>query len=98
VSERERRRRLFVENRLAELRARRGRAPDGELPAGPECDPSWGPVGSLAKRALDPLEYEHLLALHNDMLALERQRTDGPLEVVIDGEPEPPQAWQRPPW
>ena len=79
MSEASRRRWLFVHNRLEELRAKYGGpSPSEELPAGPECDPSWGPVGSLARRALDALEHEHLLALHNDLLALERQWLEPP--------------------
>lgn len=99
MSEASRRRWLFVHNRLEELRAKHdGPSPSEELPAGPACDPSWGPVGSLAKRTLDPLEYEHLLALHNDALALERSRAEPSAEPVAEPEPQVPQAWQRAPW
>lgn len=71
MTDRERQRRLAVENRLAELGG-----PDLEpVECGPDLAPTWGPIGSLAKQQMTPGEYEHLLNLHENMLALERQRT-----------------------
>jgi hypothetical protein len=40
---------------------------------GADCDPSWGPVGSLLKEK-DPTQYAHILPQHESMLALERSR------------------------
>jgi hypothetical protein len=77
VSEPDRLRRLHVENRLAELRAKHGE-PEAHEPPSVDLDPSWGPVGSLARARLDPEVYAHLMALHNDMLALERSRKAPP--------------------
>jgi len=73
MSEGDRQRRLHVENRLEELRAKLGPLEEVE-PESREMDPSWGPVGSLAQARMDPAAYAHLLALHNDMLATERAR------------------------
>lgn len=44
-------------------------------------DPSWGPVGSLLQQK-DPALYERVLAQHQAMVALERQRQGG--AVVLD--------------
>ena len=62
-------RRIHVESRLEEL--------GGALPwedTGADLNPSWGEVGSLARAQMPPEQYAHLLALHEDMLALERSR------------------------
>ena len=87
MSERERLRRLHVENRLAELRSKYGRdledqpLPDwldslegyqaararGDLPGLANLNPSWGPVGSLARRFLSEQEYERILAQDREM-------------------------------
>jgi len=88
MSERERQRRLHVENRLAELRSRYGTdiehqpLPDwldslegyqaalarGEAVGGPvSSDPTWGPLGSLARRCMSPAEVEHILAQDREM-------------------------------
>ena len=49
------------------------RTRDEPLTPGADLDPSWGPVGSLLK-SNDPQEYEHILAQHESMVALERAR------------------------
>lgn len=51
MSEASRARRQFLINRLEELRAKYGHEddwPEYEAPEGVDCDPSWGPVGSLS--------------------------------------------------
>jgi hypothetical protein len=73
MSERERQRRLFLENRLQELNAKYGPV-EHSPPQSADTGPSWGPVGSLVRSTLDPASYAHLLALHADMLAIERAR------------------------
>lgn len=80
MSEADRARRLSVEVRLAQLRAKHG-DPEPHPESTPNPDPSWGPVGSLAQQALSADEYAHLMALHNDMLALERSRKDEAVAV-----------------
>jgi len=100
VTEVERRRRLYVENFLAELRARRGVGEALECDEQPKPDPSWGPVGTLAVRVLEPIEYEHVLAQHRAMVALERSRLErAPPEqrqtVVVESAPPRPRRRKR---
>lgn len=85
MSERERTRRLYVENVLAELRARHGQSAHEDLPAGPACEPSWGPLGALLEQQLGALEFDRLRALHLEMIALERMR-----QTQLDEQPELP--------
>lgn len=77
--------------RLAELSARHG--PPLERDAiDDNPDPTWGPVGSLARAHMDPTAYAYLLALHNDMLALERQRkAPAPMPDTHAKPPPPPE-------
>lgn len=90
MSERERQRRLYVENRLQELASRYGPLDVPEV-VGPDIDPSWGPVGSRLQ-AQDPLEYEHVLRLHQDLLDQERGRTheEAPARPVTHAPPAEP--------
>ena len=80
MSERDRARRLHVENRLAELNAKLGPV-ETDLPPG-------------ARARLDPVELAHLVALHRDMLALERSRQepDAPAAPAPRPTPAPPAA------
>jgi hypothetical protein len=73
VSDYWRQRRLWLSNRLAELEAKYGPSEQSELPS-LDCEPSWGPLGCLLEQHLHPLEYDHLRAVHYDLVALERMR------------------------
>lgn len=66
----ERRLRLHIENRLAEL----GGAVEEELPAGPGTQTSWGSVGSLAAAEMPAASLDQLLSLHRQMLQQARSR------------------------
>jgi hypothetical protein len=81
MSEASRIRRLYVENRLAELAWKYGPLPENN-DHGAVAEPSWGPVGSLLQQA-NPGEYEHVLALDRDV-----RRTRG-LAPLAGTEPEP---------
>ena len=78
VSEASRARYLFLRNRLEELLAKHG---PPELPPqlSIECDPTWGPLGSLARAAWG----EEML---QELLALDRQTRR---QAVLQA-PEPP--------
>jgi len=69
-----RRRFLQVKNRLAELRAKYGHDPPSAEALGVECDPSWGPVGSLASRLMESAAVGRLRAWDDQLTLLERQR------------------------
>jgi hypothetical protein len=95
MSERERQQRLRVENALAELRSRHGDEVEwGQPPQPPELEPSWGPIGSLAARMLDPASQAALQALHQHMVAKERSLlgvgTAAPVGPVQRSVTEPP--------
>lgn len=78
--ERERQRRLSVEGRLADLG---GSVPDDDVPPAADLPPTWGPIGSLAEAMMDPAEFSHLLALHDDMLAMDRNRRGEPVRAEL---------------
>ena len=73
MSEATRARRQFIVNRLEELDTKLGYN-RGPLPVSFEVDPSWGPLGSLARQLLTPAEYAALVQLDAEIAALERQR------------------------
>ena len=93
MSEASRQRRLYVENRLEEFESKYGPLPERCLPETP-IDPSWGPVGSRLQRE-QPDEYEHVLALHQDLLKQERvwTHTEAPASPVAP--PAPPEPAKR---
>lgn len=78
MSEATRAARQRILNRLEELRSKHGHEGEwterGPPLEGAEVDPSWGPVGTLARASLDPLTFAHLVALNENMLQLERSR------------------------
>lgn len=68
--------------------APRRRRPDGNRTAnedtpGAPLEPSWGPVGSLLKKK-DPELYQHILAQHESMVALERSRKAADAQAETD--------------
>lgn len=74
MSEASRQRYLFLKNRLEEMLAAHGPPPDtsgrsvhGWPLDGADLQPSWGPVGSLARQMLTEAELDHILALDRDM-------------------------------
>jgi len=67
MSEASRHRFLFLKNRLEELLSRHGPPPEIEGDTGVECDPSWGPLGTLAQQLLTEHELDHILALDREM-------------------------------
>ena len=73
MSEATRARAQFILNRLEELDAHLG-YDRGPPPVSVEADPSWGPVGSLARLVLSPAEYGALVQLDAEIAALECQR------------------------
>lgn len=107
MSERERDRRLSVDNRLEELRSRYGRELE-DRPLPPILDhlpldhDEWmEQVKAKLWVMMEPEAYAHLLELHESMLALERSRYGGELSPP---EPEaappapvvsPPPVWRR---
>lgn len=60
-------------------------------------DPSWGPVGSLAKQLLTPEEYAHLMELHNQMLQRARARTAAEAPGEAQDQPPPVETSKEPP-
>jgi len=77
MSEASRIRKLFLQNILEELRSRHGPPEDWPMPDWldhmPEsAPPSWGPVGSLAKRMLPESEYERVLRHTEELNRMER--------------------------
>lgn len=98
MSEASRQRRLFLENRLEEIASRHG-PPELPAPAGIECDPSWGPLGSLLRRT-EPGLAAHLAELDAATNALERQRAasaepQAPGDSLALHEPDEPPADRR---
>jgi hypothetical protein len=91
MSEASRQRWLFVHNRLEELAARYGPPPEVGEPEAIECDPSWGPVGSLAERLLGPGEYARLREMDVEMARMERSARRARGEQ-LPAEPPPPGA------
>ena len=92
MSEASRARRQFVINRREELRWKYGNEQDwpelrGPPDDGANPDPSWGPIGSVARATGDPHSLAHLLALHHDLLQLEQSGRG-----AADGEPEAMQS------
>lgn len=74
MSEASRARYLFLKNRLEELLARHG-PPSEQLPEWldhTDADPTWGPVGSLARQWMTELQVGALLALDRDMASRTR--------------------------
>jgi hypothetical protein len=74
MSEASRQRWLTVNNRLEELLVKLGPPAEDEQPIAPDHHPSWGPVGSLAKREMGEREFAQLMALDQAMLEQERAR------------------------
>jgi hypothetical protein len=66
VSEASRHRYLLLRNRLEELFALYGAAEEPP-PMGAECEPTWGPLGSLARQAWGDDAVEALLAMDREM-------------------------------
>lgn len=73
MSEASRAARQRVLNRLEELAARLGPPPDAATESA-VCDPSWGPVGALARAHMDPETFAALVKRNTEMIALERLR------------------------
>jgi len=76
VSDAYRHRYLFIKNRLEELLSKYGPPPDDPLPDWldhTDADPTWGPVGSLAKQWLTDEYIRWLMATDRDM-----RRTQAP--------------------
>jgi len=97
-----RQRYLFIKNRLEELKAQHGRAPPDPEPMGIECDPSWGPVGSLARRTLGAAAVARLVEWDEQLALLNRQRArmDGTMQRSSESQqfrrtPEAEATWQR---
>jgi len=90
MSEQSRQRWLYVKNRLEELAWKYGPLDQPELPSGPDCDPSWGPVGSRLQRT-DAALYEHVRRQHAELLRVERSQriAEGPQKR--ENPPAPPQ-------
>jgi hypothetical protein len=80
MSEASRHRYLFLRNRLEELLAKYG-PPELPPPMGIECDPTWGPLGTLARAAWGN-------ALVEELLAMDRQTRRS--EPLLAPEPPPP--------
>jgi hypothetical protein len=59
---------------LREEAAARAEQTGADEPPGADLDPSWGPLGSLAKRMLPPEEVQKLVEWDAQIAALERQR------------------------
>lgn len=96
MSEATRARYLFLKNRLEELLARHG-PPDIPPPDGAGCEPTWGPLGSLARQWLDEAAYAALLALDRDMARKGPPQSAQPTPQVEDAQPvaEQPPAQNR---
>jgi hypothetical protein len=91
VSEASRIRRLFLLNRLEELLAKHG-PPDIPPPMGAECEPTWGPVGSLAQQWMDQEVIDHILALDRDMARSARKTAPEQAPSGVDVQPATEQA------
>ena len=76
MSEATRARRQQLLNRLEELDLELG-YDRGPPPASFDVDPSWGPLGSLARLSLSPAEYDALVRQDAEIAALEHQRAEG---------------------
>ena len=92
VSEATRQRYLFLKNRLEELLTFHG-PPEVPEQCSIECDPTWGPVGSLARKWMDEAAIDVLLAMDRDMaqrgLAQAAQSTPAieALQPVVEEQP-----------
>jgi hypothetical protein len=88
-----------VKQRLSELDRALGQLAE-EPEQGRSDQPSWGPIGSLA-RQLPPDEYHRLLALHREQLGPEFDPEPTPPEPEPEPSPEaarpktPPPVWDR---
>lgn len=93
-----------VSLRLAELNDKYGQGTPETLETTDHPDPSWGPLGSLARASIDSVSYQRLLEQHDDLLALERSRRptreDPPMKTPPIAAPprtatDPAPVWQR---
>jgi hypothetical protein len=94
VSEASRHRYLFLRNRLEELFSKYG-LPDLPPPMGAEAEPTWGPLGSLARKAWGDDAVDALLALDREMARTARpnaqEQASPPEPVQPEAEEEAPQ-------
>jgi len=90
MSEAYRQRYLFLKNRLEELLSRHGPPPDPEV-MGADLEPTWGPLGSLARRLMDEQAFEALLALDRHMARSALEFTPERPSPSEPGESDPPQ-------
>lgn len=94
MSEASRARYLFLRNRLEELLLKHG-PPEIPEPMGAETEPTWGPVGSLARQWFEQEVIDHILALDRDMARMASKIAPEPApsgdDVQPAAEPQPPQ-------
>lgn len=88
MSERERLRRLHVENRLEELAHKYGPL-ERRPPPEPDINPSWGVVGSWLRRT-DAALYEQVLRQHQEILG---QVLPEPEQATLPRQQKPAERW-----
>jgi len=95
MSEASRQRLLFLSNRLEELQAKHG-PPEIPAPMGADLPPSWGEVGTLARRLLSPTEYARVVRDTEELNRMERAARLARGDLWETAEPPPPVQQAQP--